>query len=143
MSLKEDLESVDRCLLESHDFTPEELKTYKRKHHKSLMKYCRRVVPSSDILAERFRRLNEVVGDIKCVKSGKKLYSPDTWKACENLLKHIENNCLSDPDDVAIHYKMSSRNTPSSTSESSLSLPLPIWYTSRGTSSQESMFIMI
>jgi hypothetical protein len=67
------------------------------------MKYCRRVVPSSDILAERFRRLNQVVGDIKCVKSGKKLYSPDTWRACENLLKHIENNCLSDPDDVAIH----------------------------------------
>jgi hypothetical protein len=135
MASKEDMDSVDQCLRERFKLSGTELKLYKMYNRKSLLKYCRLVIPDKETLSKRFQRLNDVCGGIICSKSGKPLYTPETWKACSNLLKHIDKDCLSDPIDVPIHFKVAAQER---FAKDSMSLPLPRWTTCRGSSGQES-----
>ena len=140
MAAKEDMDNVDRCLKEKFKFNDQELETYKMYNRKSILKYCRLVIPDKATLAKRFQRLNDVCGGIICSKSGKTLYTPETWKACANLIKHIEKDCLSDPPSVPLHFKVAAQERFRKDSQS---LPLPTWTTCRGSSGQESIIVLI
>jgi len=61
-----------------------------------IMRYCRRAVPSPDVLLKRFDRLCNAFADIKDAKTGEDFFRPNTKKIIKNLRSHIEKSCLSD-----------------------------------------------
>lgn len=84
--------------------TPEQVQELKDQNWSFFLKSCRRLVPPSDELLERFDRVIEEFGSCVDNISKEVLLRPKAMRAVKLLRKHILAGCLSDPDGVAMYY---------------------------------------
>ena len=91
------------------------------------------MVPKPSVIISRLERLVEVVSEIEDFATGEKLFKPATFKQVTNLVKHIYNECLSDPDGVPMYMKISKKGMDFDPTD----LPLPRWICLRSTSQLE------
>lgn len=91
-------------VLKARGMKPEQVQQVKDQNWAFFLKRCRRLVPPSDQLLERFDRVIDEFG--KCVDNASKevLLRPNAMKAVGLLRKHISAGCLSDPEGVAMYY---------------------------------------
>ncbi|CAB1113973.1 unnamed protein product [Ectocarpus sp. CCAP 1310/34] len=82
--------------------TPEKVKEHKDRNWTYFLRNCRRLVPERERLLQRFNKVIEQFWDVIDSKSGEILLRPKAMDAIHLLRRHIEADCLIDPDDVAL-----------------------------------------
>lgn len=84
--------------------TPDKVEEYKEKNWTFFLRNCRRLVPKRERLLKRFNSVIDQFWDVIDAKSGEILLRPKAMEAVNLLRKHIEADCLSDPNGVALYY---------------------------------------
>ena len=90
--------------LEAQGMTPEAVTEYKEKNWTYFLRNCRRLVPERERLLKRFDSVIGQFRDVVDAKSGEILLRPKAMEAVNLLRKHIQADCLSDPDGVPLYY---------------------------------------
>ncbi|CAB1103500.1 unnamed protein product [Ectocarpus sp. CCAP 1310/34] len=90
--------------LEARGMKPEEVQQLTEQNWSFFLRSSRRLVPRRDVLLKRFDRVIEEFGGCVDNTSGEVLLRPKAMKAVRQLRKHIENDCLSDPDGMAMYF---------------------------------------
>lgn len=92
-----DLDECYQALREQHNYTDRDIWMKLKYNFDWFQKRVRRHVPDPPTLEKRYMEVYEQYKDIRCVKSGKKLFpNKKTHAAHLSALKHIRRNCLSD-----------------------------------------------
>lgn len=91
-------------MLEARGMKPEEVQQLKEQNWSFFLRSSRRLVPRSDVLLNRFDRVVEEFRGCVDHTSREVLLRPKAMKAVRQLRKHIENDCLSDPDGMAMYF---------------------------------------
>ncbi|CAM9861512.1 unnamed protein product, partial [Ectocarpus fasciculatus] len=91
-------------MLEARGMKPEEVQQLKEQNWSFFLRSSRRLVPRWDVLLDRFDRVVEEFRGCVDHTSREVLLRPKAMKAVRQLRKHIENDCLSDPDGMAMYF---------------------------------------
>ncbi|CAN0310195.1 unnamed protein product, partial [Laminaria digitata] len=94
---------VERSL-EAQGMHPEEVAEFREKNWTFFLRNCRRLVPERERLLKRFNSVTSQFWDVIDARSGEILLRPKAMEAVNLLRKHIEADCISDPDGVALYY---------------------------------------
>ncbi|CBJ28935.1 similar to Werner syndrome protein [Ectocarpus siliculosus] len=100
---QDDIKEVEQAL-GSKGMTPEAVAEYKDKNWTYFLRNCRRLVPERQRLLERFNSVINQFCNVVDAKSGEVLIRPKAMQAVDQLRKHIESDCLSDPHGVPLYY---------------------------------------
>ncbi|CAN0113688.1 unnamed protein product [Laminaria digitata] len=99
----EDIKEAKRSL-EAQGINLEEVAEHREKNWTYFLRKCRRLVPERERLLKRFNSVIEQFWDVIDAQSGEILLRPKALEAVNLLRKHIEADCISDPDGVALYY---------------------------------------
>ena len=70
-----------------------------------LWKRVRRYIPEKGILELVLTEFFNSWGHIKCLVTGQKLFSAETWKKTQGVLHDVRNGWLSDPGSISVYIK--------------------------------------
>lgn len=90
--------------LAGQGMTPEAIAEYKDNNWTYFLRNCRRLVPERPRLLERFNSVIEMFRNVVDAKSGEVLLRRKAMQAVNQLRKHMEADCLSDPEGVPLFY---------------------------------------
>ncbi|CEP09132.1 hypothetical protein, partial, partial [Parasitella parasitica] len=71
-----------------------------------ILERVKRVVPPPDVLLPIVEKLFDTFGNLRCSKSGNKLFDKHAWKKAENIKKSIRLGHLSDPVGVPLYFRV-------------------------------------
>lgn len=74
--------------------------------HSYFLRRVQRRIPNPEMLVERLESVVAAFRDVQDSATGKTLFSGETSKAWDNLKKHAENGCLSDPEGLPLYYSV-------------------------------------
>jgi len=97
-----DVEAVCQAL-KQQGRSDEEIKKKLDEDWVFFLRYCRRLVPSSEILLKRFDRVCSAFADIKDAKTGEVFFRAKTKQVVKNLRQHIQQSCLSDVPHIPLY----------------------------------------
>lgn len=89
--------------LKKKGMSDEEVKTKIDEDWVFFIRYCRRLVPSSEILLKRFDRVCNAFADVKDAKTDEPFFRSNTRKVVNNIREHIQKGCLSDVTGVPLY----------------------------------------
>lgn len=76
-----DIAAIQRVIMRDRGMThDEQWKQYLKSNWRSVLKYCKRVVPPPVVLVERMERFEKIYPGVRDATTGKPLFKEETWK---------------------------------------------------------------